>query len=105
MYEIRKDVKVINGTKIRTFARDVRKDLAVYEFEAGTTGFEGEDTKAYIGISASIADFFARVLKDKDGDPSMVEIVISTEEDLRAMIDGLLFVTQALVEQCTGEDE
>lgn len=101
MYAIEEGMKLINGVVTETFERKIEPGLSLYEVEAGTTGYQSDDTRAYFRITAHAGDFFARVSKESN----QVEIAVSGEEGLKAMLDSLLFAMKAMIEQCAGEDE
>lgn len=100
MYEIKEDYKCINGSMAETFTRDVSVEDAELQAEAGTTGFRGGERAAggrtYLRIeNIGGADFFAKALKDNSG----VEIALSGDSSLMALIKVLDFASRVLTEQ------
>lgn len=109
MFEIREGMKQVNDVVVDTFERDIMEGDTFMEAEAGTTGFCGgnreEGGRAYVRISALNADFFARVTKDEKGRPDGLEIAVSGDDDIMALVKALWFAHRALIEQINGEDE
>ena len=109
MHEIRTGLKQINGVVVDTFERDVDRAGALLEVESGTTGFCGgereEGGRAYVRIRAKNADFFAKVNTDEKGRPQEVEIAVSGDAEILALMESLHFAGTALMETCADEND
>ncbi len=103
MFEIKKNEKKINGVNVTTFERNVEYGGTALEVEAGTTGFCGggraEGGRAFVRISAKVADFYAKA-GDKNTD---VMIAVCGDEEIMALVESLAFALQALVEATEEE--
>ena len=104
MYAIREGMKQINSVIVDTFERDVERADAHLEVEAGTTGF-CEEPRAYVRISAKEGDFFARVAKDDAGKPTGVEIAVSGNPEILAIMEALHFAVEAIMETCQENED
>lgn len=109
MYEIREGMKQINGVVVDTFERDVDRAGTLLEVESGTTGFCGgkreEGGRAYVRITAKNADFFAKVNTDEKGRPHEMEIAVSGDAEILALMEALHFAYLALAETCAEEND
>lgn len=100
MYEVTRKARKINGVYVETWEREII-DANILSVEAGTNGYQGGDTghgsRTYICISdQGDTDIDARVIKDKYGDTSGIEIVLGGDAELSTMIEALKFITMVL---------
>ena len=103
MFAVREGMKQINGEIVDTFERNVDFGGVHMEVEAGTTGFGNvpdEDARGYIRIKSNRGDFFSKITTDDMDRPRQVEITVSGEMELRALLKAVQFATQALADMC-----
>lgn len=106
MYRIDTGCKTINGERVDTFIRGIAEKNSLMEAEAGTNGYQGSDSRAYLRITAlSKADFYARVKCNEAGQPITVELCFGGHEGLEAFRKALDFARQVLEEQITENDQ
>ena len=99
MYAVSEGMKQINGVVVDTFEREVKRAGTSFEVEAGTTGF-CDDARAYVRLKAKDGDFFARVKKDDSDRVNGVEIAVSGNAEVLALLESLEFVFRTLMETC-----
>lgn len=102
MYEVTRKARKINGVYVETWERDII-DANILSVEAGTNGYQGGDTghgsRTYIRISdEGGTDICAKVLKDRYGDTTGIEIALGGDAELSTMIEALKFITKVLEE-------
>ena len=102
MYEVTSRVRKVNGVEVETWEREI-VDANILNVEAGTNGYQGGDAghgaRTYIRIrDEGGTDFNARVLRDKYGDATGVEIALGGDAELSTIIEALRFITQVLEE-------
>ena len=102
MYEVASKTRRIKGVDVETWEREII-DANILSVEAGTNGYQGGDTghggRTYIRISdEGGTDLSAKVLKDRYGDTSGIEIALGGDAELSTMIEALKFITKVLEE-------
>ena len=102
MYEVASRTRRVNGVDVETWQREII-DANILSVEAGTNGYQGGDTghggRTYIRISdEGGTDISAKVLKDRFGDTSGVEIALGGDAELSTIIEALKFITKVLEE-------
>ena len=102
MYEVTSKTRRVNGMDVETWQREII-DANILSVEAGTNGYQGGDTghggRTYIRISdEGGTDISAKVLKDRFGDTSGVEIALGGDAELSTIIEALKFITKVLEE-------
>lgn len=102
MYEIKSRTRRVNGVNVETWEREII-DANILSVEAGTNGYQGGDTghggRTYIRISdEGGTDISARVMKDKYGDTSGIEIALGGDAELSTIIEALKFIIKVLEE-------
>lgn len=102
MYEVASRTRRVNGVDVETWEREII-DANILSVEAGTNGYQGGDTghggRTYIRISdEGGTDISARVMKDKYGDTSGIEIALGGDAELSTIIEAFKFITKVLEE-------
>lgn len=102
MYEVTSRTRRVNGMDVETWQREII-DANILSVEAGTNGYQGGDTghggRTYIRISnEGGTDINTRVLKDRFGDTSGIEIALGGDAELSTIIEAFKFITQVLEE-------
>lgn len=102
MYEVASRTRKVNGVDVETWEREII-DANILSVEAGTNGYQGGDTghggRTYIRISdEGGTGISAKVLKDRYGDTSGIEISLGGDAELSTMIEALKFITKVLEE-------
>ena len=102
MYEVTSRTRRINGVNIETWEREIF-DANILSVEVGTNGYCGGDTghggRTYIRITdKGGTDISARVIKDKYGDTSGIEIALGGDAELSTIIEAFKFITMVLEE-------
>ena len=102
MYEVASGTRKVKGVDVETWEREII-DANILSVEAGTNGYQGGDTghggRTYIRISdEGGTDISARVLKDRYGDTTGIEITLGGDAELSTMIEALKFITKVLEE-------
>lgn len=102
MYEVASKTRRIKGVDVETWEREII-DANILSVEAGTNGYQGGDTghggRTYIRISdEGGTDISAKVLKDRYGDTTGIEIALGGDAELSTMIEALKFITKVLEE-------
>ena len=102
MYEVASGTRKVKGVDVETWEREII-DANILSIEAGTNGYQGGDTghggRTYIRISdEGGTDISARVLKDRYGDTTGIEITLGGDAELSTMIEALKFITKVLEE-------
>ena len=100
MYEVASNTRRVNGVDVETWEREII-DANILSVEAGTNGYQVGDTghggRTYIRISdEGGTDISARVIKDRYGDTSGIEIALGGDAELSTMIEALKFITMVL---------
>lgn len=100
MYEVSSKTRKVNGVVVETWEREI-VDANILSVEAGTNGYHGGDTghgcRTYIRISdEGGTDIDARVMTDKFGDTTGIEIALGGDAELSTMIEALKFITMVL---------
>ena len=102
MYEVKSRIRRINGVDVETWEREIY-DANILSVEVGTNGYCGGDTghggRTYIRITdKGGTDISARVIKDKYGDTSGIEIALGGDAELSTIIEAFEFITMVLEE-------
>ncbi len=102
MYEVASKTRRIKGVDVETWEREII-DANILSVEAGTNGYQGGDTghggRTYIRISdEGGTDISAKVLKDRYGGTTGIEIALGGDAELSTMIEALKFITKVLEE-------
>lgn len=102
MYEVASKTRRVKGVDVETWEREII-DANILSVEAGTNGYQGGDTghggRTFIRISdEGGTDISARVLTDRFGDTSGIEITLGGDAELSTMIEALKFITKVLEE-------
>lgn len=102
MYEVVSKTRRVKGVEVETWECEII-DANILSVEAGTNGYQGGDTghggRTFIRISdEGGTDISARVLKDRYGDTSGIEIALGGDAELSTMIEALKFITKVLEE-------
>ena len=102
MYEVTSNTRRINGVDVETWEREII-DANILSVEAGTNGYQGGDTghgcRTYIRISDKCGtDISAKVVKNRFGDTSGIEIVLGGDAELSTVIEAFKFITKVLEE-------
>ena len=102
MYEVTSRTRRINGVDVETWEREIF-DANILSVEVGTNGYRGGDTghggRTYIRITdKGGTDISARVIKDKYGDTSAIEIALGGDAELSTIIEAFKFITMVLEE-------
>lgn len=102
MYEVASKTRRVGGVDIETWEREII-DANILSVEAGTNGYQGGDTghggRTYIRISdEGGTDISARVIKDRYGDTSGIEIALGGDAELSTIIEAFKFITKVLEE-------
>lgn len=100
MYEIASRTRRVNGVDVETWEREII-DANILSVEAGTNGYQGGDTghgsRTYIRISdEGGTDISAKILKNRYGDTSGIEIALGGDAELSTMIEALRFILKVL---------
>ena len=100
MYEIASRTRRVNGVDVETWEREII-DANILSVEAGTNGYQGGDTghgsRTYIRISdEGGTDISAKILKNKYGETSGIEIALGGDAELSTMIEALRFILKVL---------
>ena len=100
MYEVTSRTRRVNGVDMETWEREII-DANILSVEAGTNGYQGGDTghggRTYIRISdEGGTDISAKVIKDRCGNTSGIEIALGGDAELSTMIEALKFITKVL---------
>ena len=100
MYEVASNTRRVNGVDIETWEREII-DANILTVEAGTNGYQGGDTghgsRTYIRISdEGGTDLNARVIKDRYGDTTGIEIALGGDAELSTIIEAFKFITKVL---------
>ena len=104
MYRIDTGCKVINGERVDTFIRGIVGKNSLMEAEAGTNGYQGDDSRVYLRISVlNKADFYARVKTNEASQPVAVELCLGGAEGVDAALKALDFAKRVLTDQLTGK--
>ena len=105
MYRIDTGCKTINGERVDTFIRGIVGKNSLLEAEAGTNGYHGENSRAYLRVTTlSKADFYARVKTNEAGQPVSVELCFGGNDGINAILKVLDFAKQAISDQLSGEN-
>ena len=105
MYRIDTGCKTINGERVDTFIRGIVGKNSLLEVEAGTNGYHGENSRAYLRVTTlSKADFYARVKTNEAGQPVSVELCFGGNDGVNAILRVLDFAKQVLSDQLSGEN-
>lgn len=113
MYEVKENIIEANskaGWKhlIPVFRREVMDGFSTYEVAAGTDGTidgDDDDSRTYINICNAIGSGLFKVHNDTDGDGCGVTITAVGDDELRALIKTLKFVTKVLEEEAHEIDD
>lgn len=102
MYEVASKTRRIKGVDVETWEREII-DANILSVEAGTNGYQGGDTghggRTYIRIGdEGGTDISAKVLKDRYGDTSGIEIALGGDAELSTIIEAFKFITKVLEE-------
>ena len=102
MYEVTSRTRRVNGVDVDTWQREII-DANILSVEAGTNGYQGGDTghggRTYIRISnEGGTDISTRVLKNRFGDTSGIEIALGGDAELSTIIEAFKFITKVLEE-------
>ena len=102
MYEVASNTHRVNGVDIETWEREII-DANILSVEAGTNGYQGGDTghgsRTYIRISdEGSTDLNARIIKDRYGDTTGIEIALGGDAELSTIIEAFKFITKVLEE-------
>ena len=102
MYEVASNTRRVKGVDIETWEREII-DANILTVEAGTNGYHGGDTghgsRTYIRISdEGGTDLNARVIKDRYGDTTGIEIALGGDAELSTIIEAFKFITKVLEE-------
>lgn len=102
MYEVASNTRRVKGVDIETWEREII-DANILTVEAGTNGYQGGDTghgsRTYIRISdEGGTDLNARVIKDRYGDTTGIEIALGGDAELSTIIEAFKFITRVLEE-------
>lgn len=102
MYEVASNTRRVKGVDIETWEREII-DANILSVEAGTNGYQGGDTghgsRTYIRISdEGGTDLNARVIKDRYGDTTGIEIALGGDAELSTIIEAFKFITKVLEE-------
>ena len=100
MYEVASNTRRVKGVDIETWEREII-DANILTVEAGTNGYQGGDTRhgsrTYIRISdEGGTDLNARVIKDRYGDTTGIEIALGGDAELSTIIEAFKFITKVL---------
>ena len=105
MYRIDTGCKTINGERVDTFIRGIVGKNSLLEAEAGTNGYHGDNSRAYLRVTTlSKADFYARVKTNEAGQPVSVELCFGGNDGINAILKVLDFAKQVLSDQLSGEN-
>lgn len=103
MYEIKENSRILkDGTELTTYTRDV-VSANILEVEAGTTGYQGDDSghggRTYFRIEdAASTDMEVRSYVNKYGCLGF-EVVLGGDCELETTIRALKFITKVLEEE------
>ena len=102
MYEVTSRTRRVNGVDVDTWQREII-DANILSVEAGTNGYQGGDTghggRTFIRINdEGGTDISARVLTDRFGDTSGIEIALGGDAELSTIIEAFKFITKVLEE-------
>ena len=102
MYEVKSRTRKINGVEVETWEREII-DANILSVEAGTNGYQGDDTghvcRTYIRISdEGSTDIHAKVIENRYGDTMGIEISLGGDAELATIIEALKFITKVLEE-------
>lgn len=100
MYEVTSGTRRVNGVDVETWEREII-DANILSVEAGTNGYQGGDTghgsRTYIRINdEGGTDISAKVLKNRYGDTSGIEIAFGGDAELSTTIEALRFILKVL---------
>ena len=103
-YPAEKRVRCIGDRKVVTWGREITS-CNMLEVEAGTNGYHGENSRAYLRVTTlSKADFYARVKTNEAGQPVSVELCFGGNDGINAILRVLDFAKQVLSDQLSGEN-
>lgn len=102
MYEVKSRTRKIKGVDVETWEREII-DANILSVEAGTNGYQGGDTshgcRTYIRISdEGSTDINARVIENRYGDTTGIEITLGGDAELSTIIEAFKFITKVLDE-------
>lgn len=102
MYEIKRNKRIVAGTEIETWQREVNGPYNVLSVEAGTNGIymSNDSGRTYICIK----DLFGSLIEkneelDKEGGNEGIEIEFCGGSELYTVVESLEFVIKVLKEQ------
>ena len=92
---------VLNGVKVRTLAREMRRGAVEMNVEAGTTGRRGnvarrKSARAFFSMECRRGDFYVVALEDDNGDVTGFDLCCCGDEALEGLRDALTFALRAL---------
>lgn len=102
MYEVTSRNRKIKGVDVETWEREII-DANILTVEAGTNGYQGGDTghgsRTFIRISdEGGTDISAKVLTDRFGDTTGIEIALGGDAELSTIIEAFKFIIKVLEE-------
>lgn len=104
MYRIDTGCKTINGERVDTIIRGIAGRNSLFEVEAGTNGYQGDDSCVYFRLSVlATANFYSRVKTNEAGQPIAVELCLGGSEGVDAALKALDFCKRVLTDQLTGK--
>lgn len=107
MYEITKDIRYIDGIKVTTYSREICHGN-VLRVEAGTNGYQGEDSEHRSRTYFRIEDEAGTAIRVRPigwaGDEG-VEIILGGDCELATIITALKFITRVLEMQSEEVDD
>ena len=99
MYEVRKDVRCIDGRRVETFLRRIERGKCKLEVESGTTGF-GEGSRVYLRIeNLGKGGFLMQTVQDGRGRATGIEVAAANGHALMSLLEAMAFAFQSYDDQ------
>ena len=101
MYEVKKNIRCIDGRKVETFSRRIERGQCNLEVESGTTGF-GEGSRVYLRIeNLGMGWFLMQTVQDGCGRETGIEVAAADGHALMSLLEAMAFAFQTYDDQIT----
>ena len=97
--EVRESKETVSGVSFPTYIADFEEGDICVRVEVGTTGPGGEEARTYFNVKVLQGGVYTSVFRDSDFDPYGVELAISRDEGIMALLKGFRFMEKVLMSE------
>ena len=99
MYEVKKNIRCIDGRRVETFSRQIENGECKLEVESGTNGF-GKESRVYLRIeNLGKGGFLMQTVQDRHGRAAGIEVVAADGHALMSLLEAMVFAFQSYDDQ------